>query len=232
MAVPGGSGERGSGDAVQRQQQAYAELKHRIMHGALPPGTQMLESDVAGLLGMSRTPVREAMIRLAEEGLIEVRPRHGMRVLGITVDDLEEIYAVRTPLEAAAVRMAAARGLSDRELDELSQSLERMERALAEDHLSDWALEDGEFHRLLVNASRNRRLISIIETLRGQLHRGTMATCEMREKPSLSNIEHRAVFEAIADRQPDLAERRLAGHLHRSGGMLIELLRTRGLTSI
>lgn len=232
MADAGGSGARTTGDAGQRQRQAYTELKHRIMHGELSPGTQMLENDIAELLGMSRTPVREAMIRLTEEGLIEVRPRHGMRVLGITVDDLEEIYAVRTPLEAAAVRMAAERGLSQKELGELSRSMERMERALEEDRLWDWALEDGEFHRLLVNSSGNKRLISIIETLRGQLHRGTMATCDMREKPHLSNIEHRAVFEAIANRQPELAERKLAGHLHRSGGMLIELLRTRGLTSI
>lgn len=219
-------------DATQRQHLAYGELKRRIMHGALPPGTRMLERAVADLLSMSRTPVREAMIRLAQEGLIDVRPRHGMTVLAITIDDLEEIYAVRAPLEAAAVRLAATRGLRDDELSGLSDALDAMDAALAANRMSDWAREDSGFHRLLVESSGNQRLIAIIETLRGQLHRATMATCDLRDTPHRSNIEHREVLDAIAARLPERAERLHAEHLQRTGAMLIALLRMRGLTSI
>ena len=79
--------------------QAYRALKQKILENQLPPGTQLLELEAAALLNMSRTPVREAMVLLGQEGLIAIRPRHGMRVLPISPDDMKEIYEILTALE-------------------------------------------------------------------------------------------------------------------------------------
>ena len=105
---------------VRRSQtrRAYDELKRRILDNELPPGSQALEQQAAEWLGMSRTPVREALIRLAQEGMIEVRPRHGMRVLPIAIADLREIYDLLAGLEATAVDIIARRGLQPAEAAE------------------------------------------------------------------------------------------------------------------
>jgi len=87
--------------------QAYAELKRRILDHEYPAGHQATEPDVAADLGMSRTPVREALIRLAQEGLVEVVPRRGMRVVPLSPADMQEIYEVLTALESEAAGLAA-----------------------------------------------------------------------------------------------------------------------------
>ncbi|MFN0263088.1 GntR family transcriptional regulator [Tepidamorphus sp. 3E244] len=219
-------------DAGQRQERAYHELKRRIMYGELAPGVRMLENDVAVLLDMSRTPVREAMIRLADEGLIEVRPRRGMEVLGITVDDLEEIYAVRLPLEAAAVELAATRGLEPEERTCLEEAQALMDQALSAGDTRTWSEADDAFHGGLVKASRNRRLATILDTLQVQLHRGRRATTVMREKPQQSNQEHHGILAAIIARDPERARSLHEAHLRRTSGLLVDLLRSRGMTSI
>src|SRR5262245_49339021 len=84
------------GSAAER---AYAEPKHRILRNAMPTGRLFVEQELADSLRMSRTPVRETLIRLAQEGLVEVRPRHGMFVRPVSADDMREIYEVLTVLE-------------------------------------------------------------------------------------------------------------------------------------
>jgi DNA-binding GntR family transcriptional regulator len=103
-AVPG---------AVER---AYRALRSRILDNTWPPGYQALEQALALELGMSRTPVREALIRLHNEGLIEVVPRHGMRVLPVSPADMAEIYTILTSLESLAAELAAPRKPGPREL--------------------------------------------------------------------------------------------------------------------
>ena len=98
---------------------AYAALRAQVLDGTLPAGTMVLEGELAAALGLSRTPVRQALVRLADEGLIELRPRHGMRVRPIAADDMREIYQVLTALEASAARLCAERGVPGGELEAL-----------------------------------------------------------------------------------------------------------------
>src|SRR5262245_23811872 len=91
------SGKPTAGAAIVQEKEtqreiAYRELKKLILDGALPAGAQLLEAEAADRLEMSRTPIREAMIRLREEGMVDIRPRHGMRVLPISAEDMQEIY--------------------------------------------------------------------------------------------------------------------------------------------
>ena len=94
---------------VTRATEAYAALRRRILDNVYPPGHQVLESELADELGISRTPMRETMMRLAAEGLVEVVPRHGMRVLPVSPGDMAEIYVVLTALESTAAELLASR---------------------------------------------------------------------------------------------------------------------------
>ena len=95
---------------------AYGRLKQLILDGTLPAGAQMLELEAAARLNMSRTPIREAMVRLRQEGMVEIRPRHGMRVLPVSARDMAEIYDVLTSLEGTAAEIVARRGIAARPL--------------------------------------------------------------------------------------------------------------------
>ena len=88
---------------------AYEQIRRRILDNAWPPGHRALEQEVALALGMSRTPVREALMRLQAEGLVEVIPRHGMRVLPVSPNDMREIYQILTALECMAAELLAQR---------------------------------------------------------------------------------------------------------------------------
>jgi DNA-binding GntR family transcriptional regulator len=211
---------------------AYDELKRRILDNELPPGTQALEQQTAEWLGMSRTPVREALIRLAQEGMIEVRPRHGMRVLPIAIADLREIYDLLAGLEATAVDILARRGLNAVEVAELEGLLKGMTAALDQGDLTTWAEGDARFHRRLIEMSGNQRLIMMVETIREQSHRARMATLQLRPKPVASNDEHAAVVAALKRRDGEAAVKLLRAHRLRSARLLIDLLEHHGLNHL
>lgn len=192
----------------------------------------MLETEVADLLGMSRTPVREALIRLAEEGLVEVRPRHGMRVKPVSAEDMREIYDVLASLEATAAALAARKVMSGEELAGLDAAVAEMDEALASGDLTRWAEADQRFHDLLVIGSGNRRLQDIVSTIRDQAHRVRMATLNLRPKPVDSNDDHRAVVDAIRRGDSDAAWRAHYDHRRRSGRMLVDLLTRLGVDGI
>ena len=111
---------------ASRVADAYHAIRRRILDNVYPPGHQALEGALAAELGISRTPVREALIRLAHEGLVEVVPRHGMRVLPVSPDDMREIYAVLAALESAAAEALALRRPSDAELQPLVDAIARL----------------------------------------------------------------------------------------------------------
>ncbi|MGF1561411.1 MAG: GntR family transcriptional regulator [Geminicoccaceae bacterium] len=211
---------------------AYLELKQRILSNEMPAGTQALEQELAEGLGMSRTPVREALIRLANEGMVEVRPRHGMRVLPVSVDDMREIYEVLTALEATAAARVAERGLNDAELEQLAAAVADMNTALAAADLMAWARADERFHSLLVDLAGNRRLKQAVEALWDQAHRVRMLTLKLRPRPDSSTKDHAAVVAAIEAGDAQTAYRVHEDHRRRSGEMLIGILRSVGLTQL
>lgn len=231
LDLPPSTKPSGTKPRLSLAERAYRSLKSRILDNELPPGTIMLEQEVAALLGMSRTPAREAMLRLAEEGLVEVRPRHGMRVLPISADDMREIYAVLAALEPEAAGWVARDGLSQARLEELRKSVTDMDAALAHDDLVEWAAADERFHRILVESCENARLKALIFQFWDQAHRVRIATLRLRPRPVDSNRSHLELVDAIKRRDP---ERAYAIHrLHRLNysKMLVDLLRTHSLNN-
>lgn len=213
-------------------ERAYTEIRRRILENEMPAGTQVLEQELAEMLEMSRTPVREAMVRLADEGMVEVRPRHGMRVLPISADDMREIYDVLTALESMAAERVAARGVSPEELRALRQAVVDMDAALAADDLRTWAAADERFHLLLVEYCDNERLRALVSGYWDQSHRVRLVTLGLRPKPVDSNKDHAAVVDAIARGDAVAARRLHRQHRVRSGETLVNLLKTHGLTQL
>ena len=204
---------------------AVAQLRELIFSGELPAGSDHLESELAVRLGMSRTPVREAALTLQGQGLLEVRARKGVRILPISVRDMEEIYDVLTELESMAAADAARKGYSAADLQALEKTIDDMETALAAEDREAWAEADDRFHTELVRLGDNSRVMAIVARMADQVRRAKSVTLHMRPLPLQSNRDHRDVVNAI--RAGDAARAREIHATHRAGAkdVLINLLR-------
>ncbi len=231
-AGPAGTKSARSGSRLLNADRAYAEVKRRILDNEMPAGYQILEQELAEMLDMSRTPVREAMIRLAEEGMVEIRPRHGLRVLPLSASDMQEIYHILIALESSAAQLVAERGLNGDQLGQLRAAVTDMDRALAADDLRGWAAADERFHMLLVEYCGNARLRALVGTFWDQSHRARMATLRLRPKPLDSNKDHAAVVEAITRGDAEAAREIHRQHRIRAGQILVSLLKEHGLTQL
>ena len=125
--------------AVSNADRALSALRQMIFSGALMPGSDHLETELAERLGMSRTPVREAALMLQAQGLVEVRPRRGIRVLPVSAQDMADIYDILTELESLAAARAAEAAYSKPDLATLAETIRDMDSALAADDLRAWA---------------------------------------------------------------------------------------------
>jgi DNA-binding GntR family transcriptional regulator len=177
---------------------AYQVIKAQILDNNWPPGHQALEQEIALTLGMSRTPVREALIRLQQEGFVEVIPRRGVRVLPVSPTDMKEIYQVLTALECMACELAAKRAPSAQELAPLVTATEAMEAALQRDDLDAWAAADETFHQALIRMAGNRLLLDTVMGYWDRAHRARMFTLRLRPKPVNSTREHMALVAHLA----------------------------------
>lgn len=213
-------------------QRAVAELRDMIVNNRLPPGSNHLETELAETLGMSRTPVREAMLLLAAQGLVEVRPRRGMRVLPLSAHDMAEVYDILIELEGLAAERAAERDLSADELGALEAALTEMEAALEADDRVRWAEYDQQFHDMLVSLSGNRRLVELVASFNDQVRRARLLTLHLRPSPTKSNRDHRALFDAI--KAGDAAYARAIHTAHRTAAkkLIIDLLETHSLHQV
>ncbi|MBM3572438.1 MAG: GntR family transcriptional regulator [Alphaproteobacteria bacterium] len=213
-------------------EKAYRELRARILDNRMPAGEQVTEEELAAMLDMSRTPTREAILRLANEGLVEIRPRHGMRVKPVSVADMREIYEVLTALESMAAALAAQRANQGDYVERMRAAIRDMDEALERDDRRSWAEADLRFHSLLVEAAGNARIAKLVQTYVGQSHRVRMLTLRLRPKPTTSNRDHEAVVNAVAAHDAARARDIHFAHRQRSGQMLADLLVSHGLTQL
>jgi DNA-binding GntR family transcriptional regulator len=203
---------------------AYQRLRTQILDNTLPPGFRAFEQELADRLGISRTPVREALIRLQKEGLVEVIPRHGMKVLPVSPSDMRDIYEVLTALEGAAAEIVARRAPGEDELAPLAQASRDMARALKHDDLEAWAAADERFHRGLIELSGNRLLIDAVLNLWDRAHRARMSTLRLRAKPVNSTKEHVLLLERLRAGDARGAFEANRAHRERASRELLEIL--------
>lgn len=217
------NGKRGNG-RVSYVSTAYETIKRNILSNQYPPGHHALEQELADELEMSRTPVREALIRLANEGLVELIPRRGMRVIPLSPDDMKELYEVIGGLENVAIELIGERDPGPDAYAVMLQATEAMDAALQEDDLETWAQQDTVFHQEILNLSGNALLKSIVHSLNDKVHRARSITLRLRPKPVNSTQEHREMVEALVRGDVEEARRIHAAHRSNAAKVIIEQL--------
>jgi GntR family transcriptional regulator, rspAB operon transcriptional repressor len=206
-------------------QRAYLAVRHAIRHLQLPPGQTVLERELAEILGMSRTPVRESLVRLETEGWVRLIPRRGFIVTPLVADDLQQIYEVVEALDGIAGRLATDRATHE-ELNQLEHLIEDQEKALELNDLLAWTDLDEQFHNYIVDLAQNPRLRGIVDSLSDQLYRARLYTIGLRPKLTPSVIEHKAILAVMRAGEPEAVRTMLQSHRYRARNEILEALRS------
>ncbi len=202
---------------------AYEQIRRRILDNVWPPGHRALEQEVAMQLGMSRTPVREALLQLQNEGLVEVIPRHGVRVLPVSPTDMREIYEILTALECMASELLARKKPSDLVLQPLVDATDAMDAALKADDLDAWAQADERFHAQLLELADNRQLQTTVLNYWDRAHRARMFSLRLRPAPVNSTMEHMQLVERLRAGDAEGASKVNRAHRERANRELLAI---------
>ncbi|HXN82287.1 MAG TPA: GntR family transcriptional regulator [Myxococcales bacterium] len=193
--------------------QAYRQVRAAILRGEHSPGEVLFETHLADKLGMSRTPVREALQVLARDGFVEIIPNRGYLVPRLSMSDVRELFELRESLEGLATRCAAIR-VTSAEIAELEQLYDRYERE------QNWEASvriGTEFHNRILSLAGNSRLTTILGALNAQISLTRLTQLrDVRGRRDESVLEHRAILKAIQQRDPAAAERLSRAHVRRS----------------
>jgi DNA-binding GntR family transcriptional regulator len=209
--------EAGAGTARQLDnrtlwEQVRDRLREDILAGRLEPGTELSEVALAKDFGTSRGPLREALGRLASEGLVTITPRRGAVVAQLSREEFIDAYQVREALETLAVRLAVPL-MSDAEIAHLGELCELMDRAARDDEVRVFFDTNNSFHEALVRGSRNRKLHDVHRMLVGQMVPYLPRSLELRGNLQQSVAEHQAILAAIEERDAERAAALLAEHI-------------------
>ncbi len=201
-------------------------LREAITTGILKPGERLMEIQMAEELGVSRTPVREAIRRLELEGFLVMVPRRGTYVSDLSIKDINEVFEIRTALDVLAAGLAAER-ITEEELEQMERLLVTIGEYIDNGQADKIVDADTEFHDVLYRASRNDRLVGIISNLREQITR--FRSISMAYPGRLKNTleEHRRLVEAIAQRDPELAQQYAREHMENAEQTLLNDLNER-----
>jgi len=192
----------------------YKNLKKAIIKGELSPGSRVVESRLATVLNISRTPVREALHKLEKEGFLEQYPTGGLFVVGMSRADIEETFGIRSLLEGYAARLAAIQHKKE-ELDPLEKTINEYQRCLDRGQMDALPRINTEFHDLLYALSHSPRLIKMINELRDQIYRYRQVILKIKDMARTSSEDHRLMLEFIRKRDADGVERLVREHILR-----------------
>lgn len=195
-------------------QHVFDNLKQAIIRGNIAPGEWLVESHIAQMLGISRTPVREAIHKLEREQLIERQPRGGFTVLGLGRNDIEETFGIRSVLEGYAARLATVKHRS-KELKALEKKVEEFQDLLNKKQLDALPGINTEFHDLLYALSKSPRLIHMINALRDQIFRFRKMILKDDKLANISNADHIQMLKFMRKRDAEGVEKLVREHILR-----------------
>jgi DNA-binding GntR family transcriptional regulator len=220
-------------DQSSLQERVYSELRRALLDDEVASGQRVYEADIAQRMGVSRVPVREAVRRLQQDGLLEVRARGGVYVASISPEEVDDVYRLRGAVEGVAAAMAAERA-SDQELaaigaliDQLSDGKHRGRgRSLSTAGHSTAVRLADEFHRSIYAASHCDRVHLLLEPLYAQLMRFRKQTLSLPHRAKEAEEGHRQVYEALLSRNAAEAERVMRAHIESARVVLLDHLAT------
>ena len=188
----------------------FITLREAILKGKIEPGERLMEISLANKLGVSRTPIREAIRKLELEGLVVMTPRKGAVVSEITLKDLRDVLEVRTNLEQLAVKLACEKAGQD-DIEELKQLHREFQQTLLQEDLTKVAEADVRFHDKIYQITDNKRLIQILNNLREQMYRYRLEY--IKDDSSLLSDEHALIIAAIEQKHVPDAQKYVERHI-------------------
>jgi DNA-binding GntR family transcriptional regulator len=224
-AIPNISERQGLGGgtvAITAEDEAYRHLLSAIRSGRVGPGQRLIAEEIAQQVGVSRMPVREALRRLASEGLVMIRPNRGCVVSALTLPEIFEIFEIRSVLEGLAVRLAVP-AVDSEDLAYLDRVLERM-RANEDGDTESWLHDHSAFHDTLCRLSGRPKLLQQIRTLHVLIEPYLRVYRHHVVKPRTAYQAHRTLFAVIREKDPEAAEAAMRQHIVGTAPMLAEFL--------
>ena len=204
--------------------QVHGCLRTLILRIGLRPGKVLSEKDLSVKLGVSRTPVREAFIRLAEEGLVDILPQRGTVVSPIRVPEIEEAYFLRHAIEIAVVSRVA-KNIEVSQLEQLKAHLVQQKKVLQNNDYHAFMDLDDDFHRILSEGARLPRAWRMIQSVKGQLDRLRFMTLPESGHGQRIQDQHHAIFAAVAEGDAERAQAEMHNHLHEIWGFIERMMR-------
>jgi DNA-binding GntR family transcriptional regulator len=201
----------------------FENLKQAIVRGDFSPGNRLVESRIAEAMGISRTPVREAIHKLEREGLIKKLPQGGFYVLNLTREEIEETFGIRSVLESYAARLAAINHQKE-ELEPLEEKIGEFQYFLNRGEMETLLKINTEFHNLLYAMSRSPKLIKLINDLQDQIYRFRKIILNIETMAKTSNDDHRQMLSAMKTRDADRVETLVRQHILRGQRIVLKEL--------
>ena len=202
----------------------FNTLRKAILTGQLKPGERLMEVHLAGKLGVSRTPIREAIRKLELEGLVIMIPRRGAEVAQITEKSLKDVLEVRRALDALSVELACVR-ITDEEIKELAEACHAFEAATREKDASVIAKADVALHDIIVQATGNRRLKQLVNNLSEQMYRYRFVYIKDESQHDKLIAEHKKIYESILNRDSRAAAEAAKLHIDNQERSIINQIR-------
>jgi DNA-binding GntR family transcriptional regulator len=208
------------------REEVYDALRRAIVNGELSPGIRVVETELATQLGISRTPIREAFRKLEAEGFLSKGPGSSLVVSQMSLRDVEETFRIRAVLEGFAARLAAERAAPE-DVEEIEEILKRTEGLVgkeAPEQLLEW---NTRFHDGLNALSGSAQLQQLLQSIHDKILRYRRITLEVGPARKQWLEEHRAILQAVRDRDPDRAERLTMQHVHRKKETIVAYLKSK-----
>ncbi len=202
----------------------FKTLRQSILTGELKPGERLMEIHLAEKLGVSRTPIREAIRQLELEGLVVMLPRRGAQVAHITEKSMSDVLEVRLALDELAVKLACER-ITDEEIERLREACLKFEEAVDSADIRNITSADVAFHDIIFIASRNNRLMQMMNNLAEQMYRYRFEYIKDDSGWQSLITEHRMITDAIAMRDPELSARAIHVHIKNQENSIIRTIR-------
>lgn len=203
------------------REMVYEELKMQILTGSIVPGTRMMEVELAQEMGVSRTPIREAIRKLEKEGLVTIEPRRGAYASQISTEDMVEILEVRQNMEGLAAYFAASRMTPD-QMKELKEVSDLYNKAVSESNMESMIKHDTRFHRIIVESCNNKILVQMIEQLQELVLRFRYIYYDNFRRAENMPEEHAIILNAIERNDADAAREAADVHIDRLKDLIIK----------
>ncbi|HOA55061.1 MAG: GntR family transcriptional regulator [Clostridiaceae bacterium] len=213
------------GDSVQRSNslhsRVYNRIRNDILNGVYEPGESLVELKLSEELGVSRTPVREALRQLELEGLVQSVPNKGATVRGVTEQDIQDIYTIRMLIEGLAARWAAEK-ITPEELEELKEAVDLEEFYTTKSNYGNLLRFDTRFHDIIFKASKSKPLMYTLSTFHRYVQKARRVSMSSPERAAEVLQEHKAILQAIIDRDADRAEKLMTEHVRNASLNLLK----------